>query len=84
METGHGPRFECKDLTMAVSSCYCYKAVRPVKMIKQDTTDKRPFSSGLISSRGTAAGLADGDWALSQQKAGRRKAIAIAFHVKES
>lgn len=51
LETGYGPRYECKNAKTSVHGCYAYKPVKPLYLIKSDTTDIRPHSTGYISSR---------------------------------
>lgn len=57
LESGHGPRCECKEVGKAVSGCYMYRPVQPVVLAPQEG-DKRPVQgSWMISARMRAAGL---------------------------
>lgn len=70
LETGHGPRSECKDINNATGGCYMYTPTKPLILVK-DSTDKRPqFAGAIFSSRSRSGGLADCRLSLEQTKAG--------------
>jgi hypothetical protein len=57
LESGHGPRCECKDRDKAVSSCYMYRPVRPV-VLAANSGEKRPVVAGsMLSGRSHAVGF---------------------------
>jgi len=68
-ETGHAPRCQCKSAA-AVVSCYMYRPVTPLLLLK-DKEDGRPqFGGALFSSRSHSGGLADCRMDLEQSKEG--------------
>jgi len=55
METGGGPRCECQQRDSAVWSCYMYKPVMPLTLVR-NSGDRRPQVAGyMLSSRQHAA-----------------------------
>jgi len=51
LETGHGPRCECKQTDTAVHSCYCYAPVKPVILAVNDGDERPQFTGWMISAR---------------------------------
>ena len=57
-ETGHGPRWECKQPGRSVYSCYMYTPVLPI-MLEVNDGDSRPIDAGwMIAPRSHAVGVA--------------------------
>lgn len=53
LEEGHGPRMECQG-TGSSHSCYNFQPVKPLVLKRSDLIDKRPHSTGIVSSRSYA------------------------------
>ena len=71
LEFRHQPRCECGMVHSSVCSCYMYKPVAPLVLVKSDNKDKRPFlGPAFISSRASAVDIAEGDYCLAKTKKG--------------
>lgn len=51
LETGHGPRCECKDTAMSVCGCYMYRPVLPVVMVPAHNETRPIFGPTMIAGR---------------------------------
>lgn len=52
LETGNGPRAECKDVECVKYSCYMFKPVKPITTVPSNPGDERPrHGPAMISSR---------------------------------
>jgi hypothetical protein len=50
LETGSGPRAECKRTENGIDDCYCYLPVKPCT-IRRKTGDYRPMLLGMLGCR---------------------------------
>jgi len=50
-DTGHAPRYECKDVGNSVSGCYCYLPTMPAVLQRPDSDDPRPEYGGYFGCR---------------------------------
>ena len=60
LETGGGPRSECKMSDTAVQSCYMYTPVRPVRLKLNEGDTRPPIAPAFISARLRREGILDG------------------------
>jgi hypothetical protein len=56
LETGMGPRHECKQHESAVYSCYMYSPVFPI-ILERNKGDKRPKGGGILGARMHGVGV---------------------------
>jgi len=70
LETGSGPRCECKSEKTAVCGCYMYTPVKPVVLAVNEGDTRPQFAGSMISARSHYVGIADGKLALKKYKDG--------------
>lgn len=58
MESGRGPRSECKDSDSCVSGCYMYRPVVPVVTAPNKGDNRNPYWPSLIAGRSRAVRVA--------------------------
>ena len=63
------PRCECGDIERAVSSCYMFLPVRPLRTERTDKTDLRPEHGGYFGCRMKAVEVME-DWMVDLTKDG--------------
>lgn len=63
-ETDLAPRAECKALAAAISSCYAYRPVIPVKLKPQKGDKRAPCGPAMTSARMVGVGLCEGYYRL--------------------
>lgn len=61
LETGIGPRAECKDLELSKTSCYMFTPCFPIITEPLDKDDIRPRGPSILSRREKAVSLMETD-----------------------
>lgn len=66
LETGGGPRAECKSEKSTVYSCYSYRPIKPVVTSCNEGDDRPAFGPPMLAGRVHAVRIADGKYHLHQ------------------
>jgi len=59
LENGYGPRYECGQVNSAKYSCYMYRPVKPVLLVRNSNDNRPQFVSYQMSARSHANGFTD-------------------------
>ena len=78
LETGEGPRYECKSKADGVWSCYAYLPVSPYTTKPLDKKDKRPrHGPVMLSSREVIHEISDVNYKVVKKRNGEATVFAI-------